>query len=242
LNEEELEAALMAVSWGTPEGAERRDIHEEVEWLRGVMQDVCDVSMPRAMSRPRQAVYWWTEEIADLTRSSVQARRVLSQLPREAGEEEREEAACRAARCALSRAIRKSRATCWSDMLKSLDSDPWGRPYTIVMLKHRAWTPPVTQSLDDNVLSQVVDTIFSQGVEGSTLEWGPGLDGPHEISEDMEISRDEIIRAVRRIGSRKAPGPQARCVPPPVEEGKTSPSQRGQRTGYSVGLQADLVA
>jgi len=32
------------------------------------------------------------------------------------------------------------------------------------------------------------------------------LDGPHGIGEDEEITGDEIIRAVRRIGARKAPG------------------------------------
>jgi len=174
LSEEELEAALM-VAWGLPEGEGGRDIHTEVEWLQGIMHRVCDAAMPRAMSRPRRAVSWWTDKITKLRRSSVQARRTLSRLPFNVEPEEREEAlaALRAARCALTLAIRKSRAKCWDDLLKSLNMDPWGRPYKIVMKRHRAWTPPVTQSLESHVLRQVVDTLFPQGMEGVQIWTDP---------------------------------------------------------------------
>lgn len=210
LDGEKLEAALLAASWSMTEGEAGRDIHKEVEWLRGEMQRICDASMPRVTkSRPKKATYWWTEELAELRRSSVHARRRLSRLPRIGHDEEREAALAdyRSARSNLSRAIRKSRARCWDELLASLNEDPWGRPYKIVMNKYRTWTLPVTESLDTPVLNEIVDTLFPQGAEGSTLEWGPGYDGPHDISEDLEISSAELARAVRRIGSRKAPGP-----------------------------------
>ncbi|XP_072766612.1 uncharacterized protein [Anoplolepis gracilipes] len=132
----------MTILWGIPEGEERRDINLDVEWLRGVMREVCDAAMPRArVLRPRHAVYWWTEEIAQLRRSSVQARRTLFRIPRRRNPEIREEAlaAYRAARCALSATIRKSRASCWDELLSSLNTDPWGRPYRIVLNKHGAF-------------------------------------------------------------------------------------------------------
>ncbi|XP_072766691.1 uncharacterized protein [Anoplolepis gracilipes] len=96
-------------------------------------------------------------------------------IPRRRNPEIREEAlaAYRAARCALSATIRKSRASCWDELLSSLNTDPWERPYRIE----------------------------------STLNWGPGLGGPYELEEDEEISSNELQRAVKRIGSRKAPGP-----------------------------------
>jgi len=114
MDSEKLETALMTVSWGLPVGEGGRDIHQEVEWLRGSIRRICNASMPRAIAfRPRRAVYW-TEEIAQLRRSSIQARRTLSRFPRRGYPEDREEAeaAYRAARCALSAAIRKSRASC----------------------------------------------------------------------------------------------------------------------------------
>jgi len=48
-----------------------------------------------------------------------------------------------------------------------------------------------------------VDTLFPRLVEGSTLEWGPDLDGPHELTEEQLVSGVELSWAVRRIGSRK---------------------------------------
>jgi len=92
-------------------------------------------------------------------------------------------------------------------MLSSLNNDPWARPYRLVMNKHRAWMPPVTETLEPPVLNQVVDTLFPQTGEGSTLEWG--LDNEERLRdsmEDVEVSGEELVRAVRRIGSRKANG------------------------------------
>jgi len=127
LDEEQLETALMGTSWGMKEDERGWDIHQEVEWLRESMSRICDEAMPRAKSHPpRRTAYWWTDELAELRRSSVQARRALTRLPRRGSPEEREEAlaAYREARCALSRAIRKSREKCWDEMLSFLNTDP----------------------------------------------------------------------------------------------------------------------
>lgn len=114
---------------------------EEAVWLRDSVQRVCDDAMPRVISRsPRRTSYWWTDELAELRRSSVHARRVLSRIPRDGNAIEREEALAvyRRARCALSNAIRESRRRGWDEMLTSLNADPWGRPYKLMLKRHRA--------------------------------------------------------------------------------------------------------
>jgi len=58
-------------------GEEELDLEGEVRWIRGVMSDACNASMPRVHLSPGRSVYWWTEEIANLRRSSVHARRAL---------------------------------------------------------------------------------------------------------------------------------------------------------------------
>jgi len=65
----------------------------------------------------------------------------------------------------------------------------------------------MTESLEPLLLDEIVDTLFPSRVEGSTLEWGPDLDGAHELDEEQVVSGGELSRAVWRIGSRKAPGP-----------------------------------
>jgi len=210
LDGEKLETALMATSWGLRDEEGEWDIHQEVEWLRGNMHRICDESMPRTKSHPpRRATYWWTDELAELRRSSVEARRAVSRIPRDADPDAREEAlaAYRNARCALSHTIRKSREKCWDELLSSLNTDPWGRPYKIVLKRHRAWTPPATETMEPRLLGDVVDALFPQWVEGSTLEWGPDLDGPYELAGGQLVSAEELSWAVRKIGSRKAPGP-----------------------------------
>lgn len=76
-----------------------------------------------------------------------------------------------------------------------------------MLKKHRAWTPPATETLEPLLLDKIVDTLFPSRVEGSTLEWGPGLNGPHELSEEQVVSGVELSRAVWKMRSRKAPGP-----------------------------------
>jgi len=61
----------MVAAWMGGDVEQGQDVQQEVEWFRGVMQQVCDTVMPRAKSRPRRAAYWWTEEIAELRRLSV---------------------------------------------------------------------------------------------------------------------------------------------------------------------------
>lgn len=82
LNEEELETALTAVTWARVDEETGRDIPQEVEWLRGIMQQVCDTAMPRTTSLPRRTAYWCTDEITQLRRSSVQARPGKVSAPR----------------------------------------------------------------------------------------------------------------------------------------------------------------
>jgi len=186
LDEEALETALTAVSWTGEEQDWGRDILQAVEWLRGTMWQVCDVSMHRAKScHRRRAAYWWTDEIAELRTSSVRARRVLTRTRRRGRGSSEQEALIeyRTARAALARAIPwasewKSRASCWEELLSSLNEDLWGRPYKLVVNRHRAWTPPIAETLESRILSQVVDTLFPQSGEGSTLDWGLDAEGP----------------------------------------------------------------
>ncbi|XP_043264151.1 uncharacterized protein LOC122404279 [Colletes gigas] len=52
-------------------------------------------------------------------------------------------------------AIKRAKAQAWKDLLQTLDDDPWGRPYRVVLKKLRPWAPPVTEGLDPRLLEDV---------------------------------------------------------------------------------------
>lgn len=205
LDTDRLMAAVLSETW--PGAETPLEVEGQVEWLGAMMARACDFAMPRVRPRPRRAAYWWTEEIAELRRTSVNARRRFTRERRRGPSESVDEAleGYREARKSLSAAIRKAKAKAWDEQLLTLDSDPWGRPYKIVMNKMRHWAPPVTESLEPEVLEDTLSTLFP--VIGRTPEILRRE--PVEWDEDLEVSSDEMAGVIKRLRARgnKAPGP-----------------------------------
>ncbi|XP_024872447.1 uncharacterized protein LOC112455008 [Temnothorax curvispinosus] len=70
-----LRAAMSVSLWAKDPAASSEDVDEAAGWIGGVMKAACDAAMPLVTPMKRKAAYWWTEEIAELRRSSVRARR-----------------------------------------------------------------------------------------------------------------------------------------------------------------------
>jgi len=66
--------------------------------------------------------------------------------------------AYREAKRQLKIAILRSKNTCWKELISSVDADPFGKPYKLVMRKLRG--PPPTASMEYATLQSVVDTLF----------------------------------------------------------------------------------
>ena len=66
----------------------------------------------------------------------------------------------REARRPLQRAIKEEKRRTWGELLASLDADPWGRPYKMVLNKLRPWAPPTTESMDPRFLVEVAAPCF----------------------------------------------------------------------------------
>ncbi|KAL6418700.1 hypothetical protein ACFW04_011858 [Cataglyphis niger] len=109
----------LAVSRGRRTGNSRKG-----ELVRDALRDAYDFAMPRTNPRPRRAAYWWSGEIAELWHRTAEAYEGF-----------------RTARNALSAAIRETKAGAWNELLRSLDADPWGRTYRLVMNELKSWRP-----------------------------------------------------------------------------------------------------
>ncbi|XP_025156223.1 uncharacterized protein LOC112588980 [Harpegnathos saltator] len=164
LNREDLEISLMGSTW--PQWKDGQDLDSEVMEVMQVLALACDASMPRVRACPKRCAWWWTDQIAALRRRSVHLRRAFRAVRRDADPEVT--LAARREFCAAAKELRNAigvaRGKEWDDLLLSLDADPWGRPYRMVMQKLRPWAPPLTETLDSRFLGRVMGTLFP--VEG----------------------------------------------------------------------------
>ncbi|KMQ88117.1 reverse transcriptase, partial [Lasius niger] len=98
--------------------------------------------------------------------------------------------------------IRRAKARAWDQQLLALDSDPWRRLYNIVMSKIKQWAPPVTKSLDPQVLEETLSTLFSEVNRAPELF----VREPADWEEYYEVSRDEMTGVIKSLGkSQRSP-------------------------------------
>ncbi|XP_011883615.1 PREDICTED: uncharacterized protein LOC105570779, partial [Vollenhovia emeryi] len=210
LDADKLRAALVAAMWAPADP--HPDIEEEAEWLRRTVARACDWAMPRAKFSAKRAAYWWSDEVDRLRRSSMESRRALQRARRRAATTHAEVEGLltryRESRAELKKAIRKAKDGAWKELLDTLNEDPWGRPYRLVMNKLASGAPPAVESLEVGLLDTVVRTLFPPGGGGDNGRGDPREEEEEpEWSEDIEITEAELARAVKRIKPNKAPGP-----------------------------------
>ncbi|XP_053989808.1 uncharacterized protein LOC128882247, partial [Hylaeus volcanicus] len=210
LEKDALMAAALAASWPDAPAGPVADVDQEADWFRESLTAACDAAMPRARKLSRRAAYSWSDEIAALRATCSAARRRFTKARRRRNRDPAREAALyevyREATVDLQRAIRRAKASAWGELLRTLDKDPWGRPYRIVLGCMRPAAPPVTESLDPPVLERIVDTLFPVDPEE-----GPRPLLPAEASNwsaGLGVTEEELWMAVGRIVARNtAPGP-----------------------------------
>lgn len=100
---------------------------------------------------------------------------------------------------ALKIAIARSKKACWDELLHSVVSYPFGKPYKLVMQKLSG--PPATVRMELDTLRATVDALFPAcppSIHGTVLPLEP-FD---------PFSAEEIADVVKRFGNRRtAPGP-----------------------------------
>ncbi|XP_011138474.2 uncharacterized protein LOC105182613 [Harpegnathos saltator] len=75
LNKEILEISLEGSTW--PRRKKGQDLDSEVMEVMDILAQACDASMPRVRSCSKQSAWWWSDEITELRRRSVHARRTF---------------------------------------------------------------------------------------------------------------------------------------------------------------------
>ncbi|XP_068627438.1 uncharacterized protein [Battus philenor] len=137
-------------AWVAP--TELMEVDGRASWFQKAMTQICNASTPTAKPKlPGRQVYWWNQENATLKRECLKARRRYTghcrRRPHDAGSEDELYSAHREKKKSLQDLIKESKIRSREQLLETLNSDTWGRPYGAVRNVIRPWTPPVTETL-----------------------------------------------------------------------------------------------
>jgi endonuclease/exonuclease/phosphatase (EEP) superfamily protein YafD len=214
LDRELAREAAIVESWGTGSGlVNETQVELEAERLGAALTRISDAAMPRAKTLvPKRRVYWWRPELRQLRNACVAARRQYSRSRRRQVRDHGVENALydiyRVARKTLQAAIAQAKESAWEEWLETLNRDPWGRPYRVVKQKLRPWTPPLTSTLEPELVERVVGTLFPERGEFVPPAM-PSTTRPRDpMTEVPAVTEAEFGVAVLKLRSKKtAPGP-----------------------------------
>lgn len=193
------------------------DVSPELQAVQTVLhidndiRRACDLAAPRAGKYKRKKnVHWWSTEIAELRQNCIRARRLLTKANRRCVRVDNTLEICRdnlrhlykCARKKLRDAIRAAKLKSWTELINTINADPWGRPYLLVLGRLRQSRPGLTEILDDQELTILLDSLFPHApvIEES---------GMHNFTwmDDYTVSIAEVMSSINKQKySNTAPG------------------------------------
>ncbi|KAE9528675.1 hypothetical protein AGLY_012250 [Aphis glycines] len=163
----------------------------------------------------RHAVPWWNEQIRSLRKECLRTRRIFQRqrLRLGADRSQAHEEIWKANRKQLALAIKDAKEKCWSDLIATVDNDPWGKPYKIVTKRLRRQRPIPGIQLPGRVDS-ITDALF------------PTVPCPsRSVAIPVWVTSDRLMRAMRVPTRRRG----ARVLPLPGVGELEAKSVRGNR-------------
>lgn len=163
------------------------------------LTSACDAAMPRRFSiSHKKSVYWWTEEIAELRKKCLRARRLYQRAKPEARIDLRQRY-CEA-RAVLKFAIKATKQRCFKELCEEVNRDPWGRPYRTVITKLKGSF--VACPSCPRRLESIIGTLFPQ-----QPVWTVNVEPKGEGELIPPVTIEEVLKACGKVKSNKAPGP-----------------------------------
>jgi len=133
-----LRAAAVTSSWQTTGDSFLTDATANVKAkrLRSQYVAICDAAMPRSRPRKRPgSAYWWSDNLALMRKDCIAARRRLHADKRRGRDVTASLEAYRESRNGFRAAIRRAKEQAWEELIDSLNKEPFGRPYRLVLRK-----------------------------------------------------------------------------------------------------------
>ncbi|XP_029177940.1 uncharacterized protein LOC114945803 [Nylanderia fulva] len=185
---------------------------DQAKWIERSIHQACDVGASRIKKPPpKEQTYWWNTDIARLREASIATRRAWSHAkqrrrPLEILTPLRDR--YKVARKALKSEISKAKYIAWQDLIQTIEDDPWGLPYKVVLKKLRRSSPSLTETLNEDTVNTLLESLFPSGVETDPNELWPNWQWPEETAEEYNITAKEVFTTIKRkAGNNTAPGP-----------------------------------
>lgn len=105
----------------------------------------------------------------------------------------------------LRKAISKAKVTAWQELINSIDVDPWGTPYRLVLNKLQS-SGSLTENLDKNTLRILLDSLFPDGEEFDA-EGESGREVSNSGDKETAVSKVTTIEVAKIIRRPKAGNP-----------------------------------
>nr|CAH7764308.1 unnamed protein product [Callosobruchus chinensis] len=175
---------------------------DNADQLMDTLTAACNQSMPRrANTSKRGPVYWWTQEIGELRRECLKARRAYTRknLPEHA--REIRGLNYKLARQTLRVAIKTSKSRCWKKLMEEVDDDIWGKGYRIVFKRTKLGPSLPNMSVERRRL--VAEALFPSQPR---VVYNTQPETPLN-----HFTIDELLAASEKLKAKKTPGVD--CIP-----------------------------
>lgn len=175
--------------------------NDGAEALNRVFSEILDEVAPKKkICTNRRSVHWWTPEIKKLRERSNHLRRVYTRKRRRTGGDacaaEKED--LRLAKLELTKAIKKAKEDSWRELCRMVESDPWGKPYKLVMGKLCKRTTIPGIDIPGRVES-IIDGLFLTHQQKEKTIW------PTEETPPPPVTITELTQAAKSLKANKAP-------------------------------------
>lgn len=202
-----LNLSLLWSCWVGPGEEDRSRGDKVAEWVERTMTEACEASTPRVRKPgPRNKVHWWNEELSELRRICIRKRREWTRSKgkgRNAMRGTKEEEEYRKAKRKLKNGIYIAKGEAWMDLIATVEEDPWGRPYRMVMSNLRKVGRGLTEQMEEEQVEDLLNGLFPRGMGIEGDEWMEEV----EWDEGWNVGMEEVKEAIqRKKKGDKAPG------------------------------------
>lgn len=178
-------------------------------WIVQVTCDALDFFTPRISNNVKKSrTYWWSDEIHQFRRRAIAARRIWCRCRRRLKDDNDPHYpsvydSYKKAKRNLKNLIKKAKGVAWGELIASINDDPWGLPFKLVLSKIRRAGPGITEKLPKKTLDLLLRDLFPKGNLLKPINW------PHNVwNPDYKVEYTEVYNSIRACKkANSAPGP-----------------------------------